>query len=153
MKHYQNNGINILLKKMPKTPRMSVSFFFKIDKKEKFYGVNSLLARLLLQGTKTYNAVELALAFENECIDITTKAKQDYLKFSLVFLNEDFKRAMELVKDLILNSTLDDFEKEVYKLKDIQRYCKTKILAKPIPTMNDVTQAKLAKIMQFLHFK
>ena len=117
MKHYQNNGINILLEKMPKTPRMSVSFFFKIDKKEKFYGVNSLLARLLLQGTKTYNATELALAFENECIDITTKAKQDYLKFSLCFLNEDFNRAMDLVKDLILNSTFDDFEKEVFKLK------------------------------------
>ena len=117
MKHYQNQGINILLKKMPKTPRMSVSFFFKTDKKEKFYGINSLLARLLLQGTKTYNANELALAFENECIDITTKAKQDYLKFSLVFLNEDFNRAMELVKDLILNSTFDDFEKEIFKLK------------------------------------
>ena len=117
MKHYNKNGINILLKKMPKTPRMSVSFFFKTDKKEKFYGINSLLARLLLQGTKTYSASELALAFENECIDISTKAKQDYLKFSLIFLNEDFNRAMELVKDLMLNSTFDDFEKEVFKMK------------------------------------
>lgn len=117
MKHYNKNGINILLEKMPKTPRMSVSFFFKTDKKEKFYGINSLLARLLLQGTKTYSAGELALAFENECIDITTKAKQDYLKFSLCFLNEDFNRALELVRDLILNSTFDDFEKEVFKLK------------------------------------
>ena len=78
MKHYNQNGINILLEKAPKTPRMSVSFFFKTDKKEKFYGINSLLARLLLQGTKKYNANELALAFENECIDVTTKAKQDY---------------------------------------------------------------------------
>ena len=117
MKHYSEQGINILLEKTPKTPRMSVSFFFKTDKKEKFYGINSLLARLLLQGTKTYDANELALAFENECIDITTKAKQDYLKFSLCFLNEDFNRAMDLVKDLILNSTFDDFEKEVFKIK------------------------------------
>lgn len=38
--------------------------------------------------------------------------------------------------------------KEVYKLKDIQRYCKTKILAKPIPTLDDVTQMKQEKIMQ-----
>lgn len=117
MKHYENNGINILLEHTPKTPRMSVSFFFRTDKKEKFYGINSILARLLLQGTKKYSANELALAFENECIDITTKAKQDYLKFSLCFLNEDFNRAMELVKDLILNSTFDDFEKEIFKLK------------------------------------
>ncbi|MBQ8634865.1 insulinase family protein [bacterium] len=117
MKHYNKNGINILLEKCPKTPRMSVSFFFRTDKKEKYYGVNSLLARLLLQGTKKYDANQLALAFENECIDITTKSKQDYLKFSLSFLNEDFNLAMELVKDLILNSTFVDFEKEVFKIR------------------------------------
>ena len=28
--------------------------------------------------------------------------------------------------------------REVYKLKDIERYCKTKILAKPIPSLDDV---------------
>lgn len=38
--------------------------------------------------------------------------------------------------------------KEVYKIKDIQRYCKTKILARSIPTSNDVAQIKLEKIME-----
>ena len=37
--------------------------------------------------------------------------------------------------------------KEVYKLKDIQRYCKTKILAQKIPSMEDVAQVKIEKIM------
>ena len=37
--------------------------------------------------------------------------------------------------------------KEVYKLKDIQRYCKTKILAQKIPSMEDVVQVRLEKIM------
>lgn len=40
--------------------------------------------------------------------------------------------------------------KEVYKLKEIQRYCKTKILAKPIPSMDDVAQIKLEKIMNHI---
>lgn len=40
--------------------------------------------------------------------------------------------------------------KEVYKIKDIQRYCKTKILAKPIPSTEDVEQIKLEKIMQHI---
>lgn len=30
--------------------------------------------------------------------------------------------------------------KEIYKLKDIQRYCKTKIRRQPIPSVNDVSQ-------------
>ncbi len=38
--------------------------------------------------------------------------------------------------------------KEVYKLKDIQRYCKTKILAQPIPSSDDVAQIKAEKVME-----
>ncbi len=37
--------------------------------------------------------------------------------------------------------------KEVYKLKDIMRYCKTKIYAMPVPSLNDVNQMKIEKIM------
>ena len=117
MEEFKRNNINILLEKTPSTPRYALNLFFKLNKKEKYCGINSLLARLLLQGTKKYSAAQLALEFENECIDISTKAKQDYIKLSLVFLNEDFKKATELTKELILNSTFDDFEKEVYKIK------------------------------------
>ena len=37
--------------------------------------------------------------------------------------------------------------KEVYKLRDIQRYCKTKILVRPIPSVNDVASTKAEKIL------
>lgn len=40
--------------------------------------------------------------------------------------------------------------KEVYKLKDIQRYCKTKILAQKVPSMEDVVQVRLEKIMDHI---
>ena len=36
--------------------------------------------------------------------------------------------------------------REVYKLKDIERYCKTKILAKPIPSLDDVKNTKMDSI-------
>lgn len=36
--------------------------------------------------------------------------------------------------------------KEVYKLRDIQRYCKTKIKAQPIPSLNDVQATRVEKI-------
>ncbi len=38
--------------------------------------------------------------------------------------------------------------KEVYKLKDIMRYCKTKIYAMPVPSLNDVNQIKIEKVME-----
>lgn len=37
--------------------------------------------------------------------------------------------------------------KEVYKLRDIQRYCKTKIIPQPIPSLDDVTEIKADKIL------
>ncbi len=36
--------------------------------------------------------------------------------------------------------------KEVYKLKDIERFCKTKIKAKPIPSVNDIRNTKIEHI-------
>ena len=38
--------------------------------------------------------------------------------------------------------------KEIYKLKEIQRYCKTKVLAQPIPSTDDVAQIKAEKILE-----
>ncbi|MCD7709436.1 MAG: DEAD/DEAH box helicase [Clostridiales bacterium] len=37
--------------------------------------------------------------------------------------------------------------KEVYKLKEIQRYCKTKITLQPIPSLDDVSVIKAEKIL------
>ena len=37
--------------------------------------------------------------------------------------------------------------KEVYKLKDIQRYCKTKIYAQKVPSLNDVANTKMENIL------
>lgn len=38
--------------------------------------------------------------------------------------------------------------KEVYKLRDIQRYCKTKIVPQAVPSLNDVTAIKVDKILE-----
>lgn len=41
--------------------------------------------------------------------------------------------------------------REAYKLKDIQRYCKTKIIAQPIPSINDVASTKGEKALDKIH--
>ena len=38
--------------------------------------------------------------------------------------------------------------REIYKLKDIQRYCKTKIKRQPIPSMDDITDIKAEKVLE-----
>lgn len=38
--------------------------------------------------------------------------------------------------------------KEVYKLRDIQRYCKTRIIPQAIPSLDDITAIKAEKVME-----
>ena len=38
--------------------------------------------------------------------------------------------------------------KEIYKLRDVQRYCKTKIKARPIPSINDVQATRAEKSLE-----
>ncbi|MBQ5735867.1 MAG: DEAD/DEAH box helicase [Lachnospiraceae bacterium] len=40
------------------------------------------------------------------------------------------------------------YGKEMYKLKDIQRYCKTKIKLMPVPSMDDVANTKIENIFE-----
>ena len=37
---------------------------------------------------------------------------------------------------------------EVYKLRDIQRYCKTKIIPQAVPSLDDITEIKAEKILE-----
>lgn len=38
--------------------------------------------------------------------------------------------------------------REIYKLKDIQRYCRTRIKRQPIPSLDDVTEIKVNKLLE-----
>lgn len=107
----------MLAKVNKNTPRTAVCLYFAIDKPEKISGIYTLFARLLLQGTKTKSAEELAILLENQGIELSSKYKQDYFKIDTLFLKNDADLALDTVCDIILNSTFDDFEKEVFRLK------------------------------------
>ena len=113
-----SNGLRIVYRKNPNTPRTAVNFFIKsgvID--ETKAGQTSLITKLLLQGTKNLSAKELAEKIDLYAIDFVTDVKQDYIKIKTVFLNDDIETAFELMNDVIFNSTFENFDKEVNKLK------------------------------------
>jgi predicted Zn-dependent peptidase len=111
------NNVEYIYRQNDNTPRMAVCFNFSINKAEKIPGTYSLLARLLLQGTKKYNSEQLANEFEKYAIDFSSELFPNYLRLKFVCLNEDFRKAVELMNEVITNSTFDEFEKEKLKLK------------------------------------
>lgn len=111
------NNIEYIYKQNKNTPRMALCLNFSVNEPEAKPGIYSLIARLLLQGTKNYNSEELANEFEKYAIDFSSDLYPNYLRLNFLCLNEDFSKAIELMHEVITNSTFDEIEKEKLKLK------------------------------------
>jgi len=111
------NNIKSVYKQNKNTPRVGLSFNFSINEGENLAGTYCLMSRLLLQGTKTRTSEQLAKELDENAIDFNVDMKQDYLRFRFVCLNEDFAKAVEIMSDVIKNSTFEEFDKEKIKMK------------------------------------
>ncbi len=116
-KYTLTNGINVIIKKNNNTPRTAVIMYVKLNEDEKKTGIYYLLSRLFLKGTKTKSSEEIANILDENAIDLSIDKKADYIKFKLLCLNEDINSGLEITEDIINNSTFDDLEKEVFKIK------------------------------------
>ncbi|OGH97380.1 MAG: hypothetical protein A2104_07180 [Candidatus Melainabacteria bacterium GWF2_32_7] len=113
-----SNGIKLITRKNARTPRVAVCMFIDSGaKNESKAGIASLAGRLLLQGTESRNAEELAIELDSNAIEMNIDVKQDYFKIKTVFLNEDFGKALDLLSDIVKHSTFENFEKEVRKFR------------------------------------
>ncbi|EKE02402.1 MAG: Processing protease [uncultured bacterium] len=113
-----SNGIKIITKKNSHTPRTAVCMFIDSGtKNENKAGIASLAGRLLLQGTESRTAEQLANELDSNAIEMNVDVKQDYIKVKSVFLNEDFGKALDLMSDIIKHSTFENFEKEARKFR------------------------------------
>lgn len=111
------NDTQVCIRVNKNTPRIALTLNVSIQEPEKYAGQYLLMNRLLLKGTKNYNAVELATILEENAISLFTEMKYDFLRFRFVALNEDFDLALNILSDILLNSTFEDFEREKIKLK------------------------------------
>lgn len=109
------NGLKILYKQSPNTPRTTLCLNFSLNQEEKIPGLNAVMTRLFLQGTTTRSAEQLAQELDEYAIELICELKSDYLSFKFVCLNEDFDKALELLSDVIYNTTFEDWEKEIFK--------------------------------------
>jgi predicted Zn-dependent peptidase len=75
------------------------------------------MTQLLLQGTTNMSAKQLADELDKYAIEFSVDLKQDYLRFRFTCLNEDFEKSLEIMADIIKNTTFEEFDKEVAKAR------------------------------------
>lgn len=117
MKFENINKTNIVYENIEDTPRCAVYLYFSTDKKLVYSGVNDILGSLLLQGTDEKNAEQIASELEKIGAEVNIDSTQDYLKVSLICLNEDIQEALDLVCHFMEKSNFKTFDKEVFKFK------------------------------------
>lgn len=112
------NGIKVDIKTNKNTPRTAIVMHIRYNKnntgKKSIY---SLLSSLLFQGTKSRSAEQLAQELDENAIDIYYDLKADYMRFKILCLNEDVNLALNIFQDMFENSTLDNYKKEIQKIK------------------------------------
>ena len=111
------NKIIACFKRNEDTPRVALTLNFSITDAEKNAGEYTIMNRLLMKGTKKYTSEELSSILDENAIELSSEMKSDYLRFRFVCLNEDFELALSILKEIILNTTFQEFEKERQMLK------------------------------------
>ena len=109
------NKTEFFYKRNKNTPRVALCLNMKSENYEPKAGVETLMARLFMQGTKNRTAEEIANELDSYAIEFSVEARPDYFRFKFVCLNEDFEKAVEILSDIIKNSTFNDFDREVSK--------------------------------------
>ncbi|HPB31709.1 MAG TPA: pitrilysin family protein [Candidatus Sumerlaeota bacterium] len=77
-------------------------------------GISSLLQTLLLKGTASRSAADIALALENEGINMDTDASEDYVMISAVAMNDQLDTVMQLMSEVLFEPSFpfEEVEKE-----------------------------------------
>ncbi len=117
MDFFKKENVNIAYECIADTPRTAV-YLYLAPEKTPLSGVHVILGNLLMKGTKTRTGEALASELENLGIEVSVDSRADFLKISILCLDEDIETAFDIVNDFMLNSTFETFEKEVFKFKN-----------------------------------
>jgi zinc protease len=105
------NGLRLLVREDPKLPLVDFRAIIKggvIAETAADNGITKLTARMLLKGTKSRTAEQIAETMEAAGGDISYFAGNNSFGVSAQSLSEDFDRTLDLLADVLQNPTLPD---------------------------------------------
>ena len=111
------NDISVFCRQNKNTPRIALCFNLRPPEKSDEVGVDSVMTRLFLQGTKNRTAEELANELDEYAIEFSADSRPDYTRFKFICLNEDFDKAIEIMADIVKNTTFEDCDRELLKME------------------------------------
>ncbi len=119
-----SNGVKLLWYENDQTPKINIALEFKAkqwrDPQDK-QGLFTFVTRMMSEGTKNYNAHELAHEVESRGMAISIYPGG----ISMAMLKEDFAKGLELLTEILTNATFDEDAIEKVRshlLADLKQY-------------------------------
>lgn len=110
-----DNGATVVTEKMTEVRSVSVGFWFDVgarDEPTELSGTSHFLEHLLFKGTETRSAKDIADSFDAVGGDVNAFTGKEYTCYYSRILAGDVPLAMDVLSDMILNSTIDSAEFE-----------------------------------------
>jgi zinc protease len=118
-KYVLENGLRLLVKENKDSPLVSIKAVFKGGLRaetQENNGLSNLVAQMLDKGTKTRSAGEIAYLVESKGARLSYFSGNNSFGLSVELLSKDLDQMLELLADLIINSTFPS--REFKRLKE-----------------------------------
>src|SRR4051812_29528183 len=116
-----SNGLRLLVREDPRLPLVSMAAVFRgglLAETPKTNGITRLMAKVLLKGTKTRSAEEIADAIEAVGGSIGSDAGNNSFSVAIDVTQPDLKLGIEILSDILLNATFP--EAAIAREKEVQ---------------------------------
>jgi zinc protease len=107
------NGMTLLLKRNPALPTVAMQAYFqggvRVESSDT-NGLSQLMANLLLKGTTSHSADEIATLFDAKGASITAESGSNSFFVNVTCLREDFSELLDVYADILLHPSFPDDE-------------------------------------------
>ena len=116
-----SNGLRLLVREDPRLPLVAMGAVFRgglLAENPQDNGITHLMAKVLLKGTKTRTAEQIANEIEAVGGSISSESGNNSFRVSVDVMKPDLKLGVDLLSDVLLDATMP--EKAIAREKEIQ---------------------------------
>jgi len=116
-----SNGLRLLVREDPRLPLVAMGAVFRgglLAENAQDNGITHLMAKVLLKGTKTRTAEQIANEIEAVGGSISSESGNNSFGVSIDIMKPDLKLGVDLLSDVLLDATMP--EKAIAREKEIQ---------------------------------
>ncbi|MEA2461219.1 MAG: hypothetical protein QOH90_1396 [Actinomycetota bacterium] len=110
-----DSGVTVVTERMQEVRSVTVGFWFDVgsrDEPDALAGTSHFLEHLLFKGTPTRSAKDIANAFDAVGGDVNAFTGKEYTCYYSRVIDENLPMALDVLSDMITNSTIDAEELE-----------------------------------------